>query len=679
MQEIPLGGNAVAPKEPELEGYTFDKWDKSFSNVQGDLVVKAIYIVTFLDYDGTVLATEEVNYKESATAPIDPVREGYDFTGWSHSFDEVTSNLVITAKYKIKEFTVSFVDSNYELIGEVQTVKFGGSATAPTAPELVGHKFSKWDNSFINVTSNLTIKALYDINKYEVIFLDYDGTLIEKQVVDYMTSAVAPSNPTRVGYNFITWNSSFENITSDLIVIAQYKIRQFTVVFVDSTDTPIGNPQTINYGGTAVAPDAPKLEGKTFKKWDKSFTNVINNLTVKAIYEVTTYVVTFLKYDGTVYARQVIEHNKNAVTPSVRNRPGYDFIGWTGSYENVTSDLIIIPIYKVKEFTVTFVDSTDSPIGKVQHVKYGESAIAPQAPKVECKTFKMWDKKFDVVTYDITVKAIYDIATYVVKFLKYDGSLYATQTIKHNGTAITPSVPFRDGYDFVGWNGSYENVTSDLILLPIYKEQEFKVTFVDSKDAPIGNPQTVKYGQSAIAPNAPILEGHQFSKWNVPFNSIKGDLTVKAVYTINVYEVTFLDYDGKHLITREVKYLENATAPNNPVREGYTFIGWSTSLTEVKKNIIVIARYSQKTVELEIKEYESSKVSNVDFDSKFKIADLLTKGNYIFEGYYSDASKTKLISNDINYEFTANQTARMIIYVKYNFSFKSSKRIKLNI
>ena len=57
------------------------------------------YTVTFYDWDGTVLKVEMVKQGQSATAPSDPVREGYTFTGWDKSFSNVQSDLSVTATY----------------------------------------------------------------------------------------------------------------------------------------------------------------------------------------------------------------------------------------------------------------------------------------------------------------------------------------------------------------------------------------------------------------------------------------------------------------------------------------------------------------------------------------------------------------------------------------------------
>ena len=57
------------------------------------------HIVKFLDYDGTEIKTENVNSGQSATAPENPIREGYIFIGWDKTFDEITGDVNVTAQY----------------------------------------------------------------------------------------------------------------------------------------------------------------------------------------------------------------------------------------------------------------------------------------------------------------------------------------------------------------------------------------------------------------------------------------------------------------------------------------------------------------------------------------------------------------------------------------------------
>ena len=56
--------------------------------------------VYFVDWDGTTIRVQTVGYGMDAEAPADPVREGYDFIGWSGSFTGITANTVLVAQYE---------------------------------------------------------------------------------------------------------------------------------------------------------------------------------------------------------------------------------------------------------------------------------------------------------------------------------------------------------------------------------------------------------------------------------------------------------------------------------------------------------------------------------------------------------------------------------------------------
>jgi uncharacterized repeat protein (TIGR02543 family) len=62
------------------------------------------FTVTFNDYDGRVIDIQTVSYGGNATAPQNPMRPDYTFAGWDIAFTNVTSNLIVTAQYEeIKE------------------------------------------------------------------------------------------------------------------------------------------------------------------------------------------------------------------------------------------------------------------------------------------------------------------------------------------------------------------------------------------------------------------------------------------------------------------------------------------------------------------------------------------------------------------------------------------------
>lgn len=57
------------------------------------------YTVTFKDWDGRILKTQQVAYGKAATAPANPTRYGYTFAGWDRSFNYIVANTYVLATY----------------------------------------------------------------------------------------------------------------------------------------------------------------------------------------------------------------------------------------------------------------------------------------------------------------------------------------------------------------------------------------------------------------------------------------------------------------------------------------------------------------------------------------------------------------------------------------------------
>ena len=72
-----------------------------------------------------------------------------------------------------------------------------------------------------------------------------------------------------------------------------------------------------------------------------------------------------------------------------------------------------------------------------------------------------------------------------------------------------------------------------------------------------------------------------------------GYVGVNVTPTPTTYTVTFVDYNGTVLKTETVESGKDATAPADPIRAGYTFIGWSGSYTNVTSNLTIIAQYNE--------------------------------------------------------------------------------------
>jgi hypothetical protein len=127
----------------------------------------------------------------------------------------------VTVIYTINSYTVTFADQDGTII-DTQTVEHGSPATAPDDPERVGYSFTGWDREFENITGDLTVTATYAINEYTVTFVDHDGTVLKTQIVEHGSAATAPAEPERAGYAFNGWDTCFSEVKSDLMVTAKY-------------------------------------------------------------------------------------------------------------------------------------------------------------------------------------------------------------------------------------------------------------------------------------------------------------------------------------------------------------------------------------------------------------------------------------------------------------------------
>ncbi|MBS7528845.1 InlB B-repeat-containing protein, partial [Fusibacter paucivorans] len=571
-QSVERGLSASAPSEPTRTGYTFDKWSEGFTNVTSDLTITAqykvnSYKVTFVDYNDTIIKEQTVEYGSAATAPEAPTRDGYAFAGWNNAYNNITSAMTVKATY-VQAHTVTFKDYDGSTIS-TDTVKNGEDATAPSEPTRTGYTFDKWSAGFTNVTSDLTIIAQYKINSYKVTFVDYNDTIINEQNVDYGSAATAPEAPTRDGYVFTGWNTAYNNITSALTVKATYA-KLYTVTFVDPDNKTISTV-TVKEGNAATAPTPPTRTGYTFDKWSASFTNVAADLTITALYKINSYKVSFVDYNGTTIDEQTVDYGSAATAPSDPTRTGYTFTGWDVAYNNITSALTVTAQYNINSYDVVFKDYEGTEL-KTESVDYGSAATAPSEPTRTGYTFTGWDVAYNNITSALTVTAQYSINSYNVVFKDYDGTELKTESVNYGSAATAPSEPTRTGYTFTGWDVAYNNITSALTVTAQYNINSYDVVFKDYEGTELKT-ESVNYGSAATAPSEPTRTGYTFTGWDVAYNNITSALTVTAQYSINSYNVVFKDHDGTELKTESVNYGSAATAPADPTWTGHTFTG----------------------------------------------------------------------------------------------------------
>ena len=479
-------------------------------------------------------------------------------------------------------------------------VKNGSAFTAPASDGLTrpdgntgsyfmwldgnGKSYEPGDSVPADVTE-LTVQ--WTAPTYTVTLHANGGTINNGNVTEYTygVGATLPTDVTRTGYTFKGWYYN-ENLTGSPVTAigdtetgnkeywAKWEINQYTVT-VKPENGEADITITQDYGTPITSPADPIREGYTFIGWDREIPKTMpaENITVTAQWEINRYTITFDTAGGSEIAPITQDYGTNITAPDNPTREGYTFIGWdreipkTMPAENMT----VKAQWEINQYAITFDTNGGSEIAPITQ-DYGTAITAPADPTRKGYTFKGWDKEIPktMPAENITVKAQWEINQYTIAFDTNGGSEIAPITQDY-GTEITaPDNPTREGYTFKGWD----------------KE--------------------------------------------IPETMPAENMTVTAQWEINRYTITFDTAGGSEIAPITQDYGTNITAPADPTREGYTFIGWDKAIptTMPAENITVTAQWkdSEKpTGEIKIKENSwKAFLNNITFGLFFKDTQTVT-------------------------------------------------------
>ena len=175
---VPHGSAVTAPEVPEKDGKTFSKWDKDFSKVTSDLIVNAKwetkkFTLTFINFDGTTVYTEEVEYGASIRDHFDTADSAatyddtiLDYDGWYKAdgtrIDELdlptmpAENFTLTLKLRLMDSAIGDFKVNTPA-----DFTFTESSTA---------EFSVMPNEGTTLYEGVTYKYIWTINKDNVFY-----------------------------------------------------------------------------------------------------------------------------------------------------------------------------------------------------------------------------------------------------------------------------------------------------------------------------------------------------------------------------------------------------------------------------------------------------------------------------------------------------------------------------
>ena len=267
---------------------------------------------------------------------------------------------------------------------------------------------------------------------------DEDGSIYKENVVfsDLFTLSLQKEGYTGRLYrdaDFLKPLTKDSKVKNGDTVYVKWTINKYTVTFMDG-EKVLAAFTNVPHGETVTAPEVPEKDGKTFSKWDKDFSKVTSDLTINAVYDVDTFTVTF-KDGEKVLETQTVEYEAAATAPdTARLSPpeGMHFAKWDKDFSKVTEDIEVSAVYELNEYTVTFKNGETTL--KTEMVKHGFAATAPNVYDTATKKFVGWDKSFDNVTSDLIVNAKFETKKFTLTFINFDGTTVHTAEVEYGAS-----------------------------------------------------------------------------------------------------------------------------------------------------------------------------------------------------------------------------------------------------
>ena len=592
---------AKGPSEnPSKEGYTFKYFSKDkkvafdySAEITEDTTLYAVYeinkyTVTYINEESEY-HKEELTYGSKHEKIEDPFKTGYTFTGWYNENEEkveypitVTKDITLHSKYEINKYTVTFNDEDRITTKEVN---YNNKVEPVINQGKTGYTFKYWSkekggeeyNFNTPVTENMTLYAVYEINKYTVTYINEESEY-HKEELTYGSKHEKIEDPFKTGYTFTGWYNENEEkveypitVIKDITLHSKYEINKYTVTFNDEDRI---TTKEVNYNAKVEPVTNQGKTGYTFKYWSKEKggeeynfnTLVTENITIYAVYNINKYTVTFKNYDGSTLQEETLEY---------RTLPKY-------KGEAPTRE-------KTKEYTYTF---------------------------------KGWDKEITEVTDNEIYIATYTETKnkYNVKFTNYDGSILQEETLEYGTLPVYKGeVPTREKtdeytYTFKNWNKEITEVTDNEIYIATYTETKNNYTVIYMDGETEYTRKEVNYGETVseevINKDHNIYRGWTLEGNIYDFNTpVTKNITIKSSFELvesPIIESTPIEWTKENVkVTITTNHNDYSYMYKIDDGEYQNYNGEFT----VDKNCTVIAKSIKENVESEV---TTKEITNID-------------------------------------------------------------------
>ena len=481
------------------------------------------YAVKFVDWDGTVLKTQVVEHGTAAIAPEPPAREGFTFANWDKDFSNVTEDLTVNALYYgisaeqpgITAFPAAVVGYSAQAAMTCKVTNTGTISSGTLTVVLIGanpgafalstnslasipaknsNSFTVWPVTGLNAgtytatiriynsNASHTLDISFTVNKtYPILTLNtpannaaytypQDVTLSATLTGVYPNSAGKTVTFTAGGTNYTAVTNS-AGVATFTIVSPDAAVYALSASYVGDANNnaaiSASRYYTVNKTSPALTLTAVPQDISAYTE-SVLLTATLAGALPSSADRIITFMVNGTNYDVLTDGSGVAIYTVTDLAPEE-----YIFaVSFAGDTNNNAAAAGPLSSYKV-----TFVDWNGYML-KTQVVNRGGGATAPAEPDNKYGWhFVEWDNEYDNITGPTTVTALYEINTYTVTFLDWDGAVLSEQIIEHGSAASEPDSPTRTGYTFTDWDEDFSCITADLIVIALYEINIYTVSF----------------------------------------------------------------------------------------------------------------------------------------------------------------------------------------------------------
>ena len=515
-------------------------------------------------------------------------------------------------------FTVKYVmsDGSTAPAAVTKTLRFGQSDSV-TSPVVTGYTPDRTVATVDAITENTEVTVTYTLDKHNVTvhYVYENGTKAadDKTLTVEYGKTYSIDSPKITGYTADQAIVSGKMGTGDITVTVKYTVNshKLTIIYKYSENEHPETKQeyTFKYG-EKYNYSVPTVEGFTASQSTVDGTMGDGDVTVTVTYTIITFTVTFKDWDGRLLKEENVKWNANATAPADPSRDGYTFKGWDKAFSNIKSNTEVTALYDINTYTLSFDANGGSAVSDIKQA-YATAVTAPLTTRTGY-TFVKWtgDDGSEVPSImparNINFTASWTANKYTIAFDANNGTgTTASVNATYDADAVLTANGFtRTGFSFAGWNtakdgsgtayadkATVRNLASEngakATLYAQWTANSYTVTYrVDGNETA---KQTYKYGETIKAIADPVKTGYTFMGWKetLPAAMPANDITVDAIFEVNTYTLTYT-VDGAFYKSFEVKYGEAITATAEPAKTGYTFSGWNGVPSTMPANDVTV-------------------------------------------------------------------------------------------